>query len=67
VAHDYLVVGDLDGYVHWLATDDGRMLARTRVGGDAIHAKPLVVGDTVYVLNDNGRLAALRPKAQESE
>jgi outer membrane protein assembly factor BamB len=67
VTSDYLVVGDLEGYLHFLATDDGRMLARVRVGSDAIRAKPLVVDDVIYVLNDNGRLAALRPKVLGSE
>ena len=33
---DHLVVGDLDGYVHWLSADDGRILGRTRVGSGAI-------------------------------
>jgi outer membrane protein assembly factor BamB len=67
VMNDYLVVGDLEGYLHWLAMDDGRMLARVRVGSERIRAKPLVVDDTVYVLNDDGRLAALRVKGQESD
>ncbi len=67
VTSEYLVVGDLEGYLHFLAADDGRMLARVRVGSDGIRAKPLVVDDVIYVLNDNGRLAALRPTRHESE
>jgi outer membrane protein assembly factor BamB len=67
VSYDRLVVGDLEGYVHWLATDDGRMLARVQVGGGAIRIKPLVVDDVVYVLSDNGRLTALRAKSPDSE
>jgi len=67
VSYDRLVVGDLEGYVHWLATDDGRMLARTRVGGDGIHAKPLVADEVVYVLTDGGRLTALRAERLDAE
>jgi outer membrane protein assembly factor BamB len=67
VSYDRLVVGDLEGYVHWLATDDGRVLAREQVGGGAIHFKPLVVDDVVYVLSDNGRLTALRAETLDAE
>ncbi|HEY0634189.1 MAG TPA: outer membrane protein assembly factor BamB [Gammaproteobacteria bacterium] len=31
VQGDYLVVGDYDGYLHWIARDDGRIAARVRV------------------------------------
>ncbi|HEY0721361.1 MAG TPA: outer membrane protein assembly factor BamB [Gammaproteobacteria bacterium] len=31
VQGDYLVVGDYDGYLHWIARDDGRIVARVRV------------------------------------
>jgi outer membrane protein assembly factor BamB len=64
---DYLVVGDLEGYLHWLAKDDGRMLARVRPGRDGIHAKPLVADGVLYVLDKNGRLTALQAKPIEAE
>jgi outer membrane protein assembly factor BamB len=28
----YLVVGDFNGYLHWMAREDGRLLARTQLG-----------------------------------
>ncbi len=64
---DYLVVGDLEGYLHWFAKDDGRMLARVRPGRDGIHAKPLVADGVLYVLDKNGRLTALQAKPIEAE
>jgi len=60
---DYVVVGDFEGYVHWLSTQDGSFVARSRVGSAPITAQPQVVGSTVYVLGDKGDLAALRPAA----
>jgi len=60
VTRDYVVVGDLDGYVHWLKKDDGSMAARYRVAGSAIRAKALVNGDVLYVSNLDGKLKALR-------
>ena len=58
---DYVVVTDLEGYVHWLGIDDGRFAARTRAGSSAVHT-PAVTGETaVYVLGESGRLTALTP------
>jgi len=56
---DFVVVGDFEGYLHWLSVEDGSFAARQRVG-DAIVAAPLVVGDILYVLSTDGRLTALK-------
>jgi outer membrane protein assembly factor BamB len=58
-----LVVGDYQGYVHWLSPDDGRFLAREKAAGERISGAPLVVGENVFVQGDDGTLAAftLRP------
>lgn len=55
-----VAVGDLDGYVHWLARDDGRFLARERAARDPILVTPLADGATLYVTAQNGVLSALR-------
>jgi outer membrane protein assembly factor BamB len=57
---DHVVVGDLDGYVHWLAASDGKLAARARLSKHAIQAAPLVVGDIVYVEDIDGRIGAYR-------
>lgn len=60
VQGDYVVVGDLEGYVHWLAISDGKEAARERLSKNAIRATPLVIGDTVYVVDVKGELGAYR-------
>ncbi|MCK9397161.1 MAG: outer membrane protein assembly factor BamB [Methylobacter sp.] len=61
VAYDnYVVVGDFEGYVHWLSRTDGRQLARVQITEGPIDAKPIVVDNTVYVYAKNGTLAALK-------
>jgi outer membrane protein assembly factor BamB len=62
-----IVVGDYDGYVHWLSQEDGRQLARVRVGGDAIRLKPLVIDEMVYVMDEGGTLTALKAHPIEPE
>jgi len=56
----YLVVGDLEGYVHWFDTDNGRPVARIRIGDDPITAPPVVLNGSLYILGDGGVLAAIR-------
>jgi len=60
VQGDYVVVGDIEGYVHWLQTGDGALAARERLSRHAIRAQPLVVGDIVYVEDVEGRIGAYR-------
>lgn len=54
---NYVVVGDAEGYVHWLNKHDGSLAARVSIGA-AVMAKPLVDNHVVYVLANNGTLAA---------
>lgn len=59
VYDNYVVVGDFEGYVHWLSTTDGRQLARIKISDAAIEAKPIVIENTVFVYATDGTLAAL--------
>lgn len=63
VAYDnYVVVGDFEGYVHWLSITDGRLMGRTQITKAPIENTPVVVDGTVYVYAKDGTLAALRVK-----
>ena len=60
VQGDYAVVGDFDGYLHWLKLDTGELAARERTGHDAVRATP-VVADGILVAEDtDGGLSAYR-------
>lgn len=60
VLDESVVVGDFEGYLHWLARDDGQILARYRADSAGILAAPVVTDNTVYVLGKGGHLTALR-------
>jgi outer membrane protein assembly factor BamB len=60
VAGDYVVVADLEGYVHWFDRATGAVAARAKTGGDRVTNAPLSVDGTVYVITDKGEIAALR-------
>jgi len=57
---DYVVLGDQEGYVHWLAGTDGKFAARVRLSKNPIQSAPVVVGDMVYVEDIDGEIGAWR-------
>jgi outer membrane protein assembly factor BamB len=57
---DYVVVGDQEGYLHWLDSEIGSFVARNRAGKKGFAAAPLTVGTTLYVLTQKGDLIAFR-------
>lgn len=59
---DALVVADFEGYLHWLARSDGRLIGRYHVSDQGIVGTPQVVGDLLYVAGRDGTLYALRTR-----
>jgi len=59
-----VVVGDFEGYLHWMDHNNGRLIARTRVGSDPITTGLQVSDGVLFVLGDGGELAAIRLPAQ---
>ncbi len=51
-----VVVGDYQGYVHFLSRDDGSFLARVKTDGSRITAAPVAVGNTLIVQTQDGDL-----------
>lgn len=60
---DHLVVADSEGYLHWYDLDDGRFAARVRATRDVPTDAPLVIGNTLYLLDDDGTLSAWRVRS----
>lgn len=58
---EVVVVGDAEGYVHVLSTEDGRFLARARVDG-AVRAAPVDIGPGFVVQTAKGSVVAFRLK-----
>lgn len=62
VQGDYAVVGDFDGYLHWLKLSDGTFAARARVGGDPALAQPVVADGILIAQNVEGEITAFEVK-----
>jgi len=56
-----LVMGDKQGYLHFLDQASGNSIARTRVDSSAISAAPTVANGMIIVQTRSGSLAAYRP------
>ncbi|HRN61432.1 MAG TPA: outer membrane protein assembly factor BamB [Luteimonas sp.] len=57
---DYAVVGDFDGYLHWLNLSDGSFAVRKRAGRASITGAPVVADGVLVVQNVDGDLTAWR-------
>jgi len=60
---NFVVVGDKEGYLHWIESESGEFVARVRVGKKGFAAAPLTVGTSLYVLTTKGNLVAYRAGA----
>ena len=60
-----VVVGDGDGYLHWLDPLDGRLVARRRHDPDGFAATPVVRDNVLYAVSSDGEVAAYRLKAKQ--
>jgi len=54
-----VVVGDFEGYVHFLSRDSGEFLARFSSDGGAIRAAPIQIPAGLLIQTENGDLHAL--------
>ena len=54
-----VMVGDYDGYLHWLRETDGAFVARHRIDRAPVRVAPVIDGSTAYVLSTAGELAAI--------
>ncbi len=53
-----VVVGDLEGYLHFFSNVDGEPAARVRAGSSAIVGTPLVMAGRLFVQSDDGSVSA---------
>ncbi len=49
-----VVMGDFEGYVHFLSREDGQVIARMKTDGSAISTAPVVTGQTLVVQTRDG-------------
>ncbi len=56
---DFLVLGDYEGYVHALKSEDGSFVARRPTDGNPIRTAPVTVGDGALIQTSDGELYSI--------
>ena len=59
VYKDYLVVGDFDGYLHFIDLSDGKIVGRILIDNDGLYSRPVVADGKLYVQGRSGKVAAI--------
>ena len=60
VVGQYVVVGDFEGYLHWLDAETGEFVARHEVDSSGIHSTPTVADGIIYVQSRDGDIQAIK-------
>ena len=66
IMDDSIVIGDLEGYLHWLDKTSGEIQERINIGKSKISNAPLVLNNSIYVLTDSGNLVSVEKKIPTS-
>lgn len=64
---DSLVVGDFEGYLHWLDKATGEIVARQKTDGERITNSAVTDAARVFVQTDSGKLLAFRSASRAAE
>lgn len=67
VVEGYLVVGDLEGYLHFIDRSNGDVVGRIQVDSEGLYTQPLVVDDKIYVQSRSGKIAIVTLSKQETK
>ncbi len=60
VMNQYVVVGDGQGFLHWINKYTGQYAARAYIDNSGIYASPIVENGVLYALSNKGNLVAYR-------
>ncbi|GGA65641.1 outer membrane protein assembly factor BamB [Neiella marina] len=56
----YVIVGDFEGYLHWLDANTGQFMARMHIDSDGLYATPVIDGDVAYLQTRGGDVYAIK-------
>ena len=59
---DKLIVGDLDGYLHWFKKEDGSLVGRIRATNGRSYVQPQTWQNSVLTLDKYGLLVSVSPR-----
>jgi outer membrane protein assembly factor BamB len=66
LADGALVVGDFEGYLHWLDINTGQLLARGKTGAGRMSNAPVAAGGLLLLETDKGEVQAWRAEPRSA-
>ena len=63
----FVVVADFEGFIHIFDSETGAIIAREQIDGAGVRSPMLAAENTLYVLGNNGVLAALEVRLLDPE
>ena len=66
ILSSYVIVGDVEGYIHALSQVDGHIAARTKVHSDGIQVDLQTVDDMLLVYSNSGKLVTYKLEEKSS-
>ncbi|MEW6990909.1 outer membrane protein assembly factor BamB [Colwelliaceae bacterium 6441] len=57
---NHVVVGDFEGYLHWLDQETGEIVSRYQIDGSGVYSTPTVANDLLFVQSRDGDLQAIK-------
>ena len=59
IANQYIVVGDGEGYLHWIDRDTGLFVAQQKLDSDGLYIQPFSAQQYLYLQTRSGKLIAI--------
>ncbi|WP_372880165.1 outer membrane protein assembly factor BamB [Psychromonas sp.] len=59
VANQYIVVGDGEGYLHWMERESGEFVAQQKIDSQGLYKAPLATQTHLYLQSRGGKLVAI--------
>jgi outer membrane protein assembly factor BamB len=56
IYNGYIVVGDAEGYLHWMNSDDGHFVVQQKVDSSGFLSAPIVASDKLVIQAKNGKV-----------
>jgi len=59
IANDFIVVGDAEGYLHWIDRETGQFVAQQELDSDGLYIEPVATSTHLYLQTRSGDLIAI--------
>ncbi|KPU83432.1 membrane biogenesis protein, partial [Psychromonas sp. PRT-SC03] len=59
IANQFIVVGDAEGYLHWMSRDDGHFVALQLIDSNGLYSEPYETNNYLFLQTRSGKIVAI--------